>query len=102
VDLHAEAFYRSWEDIGSGVLLPNTLDPGRSIAVTHSDGVGASTGIALVGWLGPHARLRAGVDGAIETPGTVEHVYPVSTVGTPWTVLWSVSLEGRAGLNADR
>lgn len=98
VDLHGEAAYRSWEDIGSGVLLPNTLDPGRSIPVTHSDGVWAGVGVALLGHLGPHARLRVGVDGRIETPGTQEHIYPVTSIGTPYTVLWSVSLQGRARL----
>ncbi len=100
VDLHLAATYRTWEDVGSGTLLPNTLDPGHRIPVTHGDGVLGSAGVGFVAWMGPSARLNVALDGRIESTARQEHIYPVVTSGTPWAILWTATFAGRAKLSS--
>ena len=71
-DLWFGAEYRTWEDVASGVYLPNVVDSARSIPVT--------TGDTLAGRTGPdpglhHQRVPAGPDRR-RCPATARPIAP--------------------------
>lgn len=71
--------YRSWQDIPSGIYLPNVLDASRTVAVTQSDATW------LEARMGVNYRIMAyvqlGAEGSVGTtsPFRVEHPYDITT-----------------------
>jgi hypothetical protein len=94
VDLWMGGAYRTWEDISSGVYLPNVVDSARSIAVTAGDSIHGLTGVALDYHVNAHVRMRSGLELGVATPYTLEHVYPVRTSGDTWTLGWFFRFQG--------
>ncbi len=86
--------YRSWEDVASGVYLPNVLEGARAIPVTVGDQLLATVGLGLDLHLNESVRARTGLDFEYRTPFRVEHVYPVSTTPDTWQIGWSVKFQG--------
>lgn len=90
--------YRTWEDIASGVYLPNVLDGARTIPVTAGDSLALRAGLALGVDTAETFRARLGLDFRYGTPFRPEHVYPVRTTADTWQLGWSVRLDGLAPL----
>lgn len=101
VDLWMGGDYRTWEDVSSGVYLPNVLDSARAIPVTTGDTIRALTGMALDYHVNTYVRMRTGVDVAFGTPYTLEHVYPVRTSADTWTIGWFFQFQGVGSFVAD-
>lgn len=95
VDLSFGAGYRTWEDVASGVYLPNVLDGARSIPVTAGDTVDAHAGVALAYDVNPFLRVRTGTTFTYRLPFRPEHVYPVTTSADTWQLGWFFQVSGR-------
>ncbi|MBX2800319.1 MAG: hypothetical protein KTR31_21750 [Myxococcales bacterium] len=98
LDLWLGGQYRSWEDIASGVYLPNVLDGARSIPVTTDDQIAATAGFAVDVDVRSAARTRLGLEARYGTPYRLEHVYDVSTTADTWRLGWFVQVDGRLSL----
>lgn len=94
VDLFLGAQYRTWEDVASGVYLPNVLDGARSIPVTAGDSIAARTGFAVDLQVNEYIQVRSGLEFTYRTPFRLEHVYPVSTSADSWQIGWSFQFQG--------
>ncbi|HHO50685.1 MAG TPA: hypothetical protein ENK18_07360 [Deltaproteobacteria bacterium] len=90
--------YRSWEDIASGVYLPNVLDGARTIPVTSGDSLALRAGLALKIATEDAFWARLGMDIRYGTPFRPEHIYPVRTTADTWRLGWSIQLDGLAQL----
>ena len=93
VDVLLGMGYRSWEDIASGVYLPDVLDSGRGIPVTVGDHLSGRTGVALDYHVNPVVRGRTGFDFTYATPFRVEHVYDVRTSADTYTIGWFFTVQ---------
>ncbi len=93
VDLFAGAGYRSWEDVSSGVYLPNVLDSGRQIPVTVGDQMIGTLGMAFDYHAGEVIRGRTGATFTYVMPYRVEHVYDVRTSADTYTIGWSLTVQ---------
>lgn len=97
IDLRSRFGYRSWQDIPSGLYLPDVLAASREVLVTQGESIygmaGLGLGLDFPGW----ASVRAGVDVGTETPYRVEHPYPVRTRGG--AVLWQGGITVRLWLD---
>ena len=94
VDLYLGGQYRTWEDVASGVYLPNVLDGARSIPVTTGDNLAGIAGLALDAALNDYVQIRAGSEFTYRTPYTLEHVYDVQTSGDTWQIGWFFQVQG--------
>jgi hypothetical protein len=94
-DLWLTAGYRTWQDVGSGVLLPNVLDGSLGIPVTSGEAIYARAGVGADVHMMAALRTRTGVWVGWESPTRVEHVYAVTTAPETLTIGWSLTLEGR-------
>jgi hypothetical protein len=94
VDLSLGATYRSWEDITTGIHLPNVLDSARSIPVTSGDSVSAIAGVAVDLHVDEHVRLRSGATIELRTPYRPEHLYEVRTGTDTYVIGWTFEVEG--------
>jgi hypothetical protein len=99
LDPRITAGYRSWEDVASGVYLPNVLAGGRAIPMTSGDTLFASAGPAVSVRVRERVRVRAGVDLSYTMPYRLEHQYDVRTTGDTLGVGGSFEVlgEGRLG-----
>lgn len=77
VDLRARAGYRSWQDMPSGLYLPDVLDASRSVLVTQGDAVWLTGGLGLRLRVTDLVDVRLGGDFGTETPTTIEHPYDI-------------------------
>jgi hypothetical protein len=97
VDVHVGFGYRTWEDLPSGILLPNVIDAARTIPVTHSESVNGLAGLAV------HVRfthnVRVSLGGRFEyvLPHTQEHVYDVQTTADTFGASWTAGVTGVLG-----
>jgi hypothetical protein len=94
VDLWMGVGYRSWEDVASGVYLPNVLDSGRTIPVTASDTVLGRAGLAFDATLQDLLKIRAGATFEYRMPYALEHVYDVTTSPNTVQVGWFLEVRG--------
>lgn len=101
IDLWLGAGYRSWEDIATGVYLPNVLDGARSIPVTTGDTVTARAGAAVNVHAGERVRVRGGLTLGYRVPYRLEHVYDVRTSGDTFELGWSLVFSGVGSLDGD-
>jgi hypothetical protein len=99
VDFFAGATYKSWEDIASGVYLPNTLNTSDGIAVTASEHLKARSGLALDIHGPEYIRSRTGALFQVETPFRQEHIYNVYTTPMTYTLGWFFTLQGVSKAN---
>jgi hypothetical protein len=90
--------YRSWEDVSSGVYLPNVLDGSRSIPVTAGDNLSVAGGAGISIHFDEMLRARAGLQVGYETPYVPEHVYAVQTTPGTIRVGWYVSFRAESPL----
>ncbi len=100
VDLSLTGGYRTWQDVGSGLLLPNVLDGSRGIPVTSGEVVYARTGLGADVHFSSELWTRTGLWAGWETPSRPEHVYSVTTTTDTFTVGWFLTIEGRAPFGA--
>ena len=98
VDLSLTGGYRTWQDVGSGLLLPNVLDGSRGIPVTSGEVVYARAGLGADVHVTPELWTRTGLWAGWETPSRPEHVYNVTTSTETFTVGWFLTIEGRSPL----
>lgn len=96
VDFYLGFDYRTWEDVASGVYLPNVLDAGRQIAMTHGERIDARGGIAVDFQFNSHVRARTGPEVVVHTPVLLEHSYNVMTRPANLGIAWSFTLDGLA------
>lgn len=94
IDLSLGGAYRSWEDVATGIYLPNVLDSARSIPVTSGDSVSGSFGVALDLHVDEHVRLRGGATVEVRTPFRPEHLYEVRTDTDTYQIGWTFEVEG--------
>ena len=96
VDFYLGFDYRTWEDVASGVYLPNVLDAGKKIAMTHGERIDARGGFAVDFQFNSHVRARTGPEVVVHTPILLEHSYDVMTRPANLGIAWSFTLEGLA------
>jgi hypothetical protein len=90
--------YRSWEDIATGVYLPNVLAGARRIPVTAGDTLEARAGLEAIVDVNEALGFRAATTFTWFLPYRLEHVYAVETtadtlrVGFLFTVLGGAEL----------
>jgi hypothetical protein len=96
VNLWLGAGYRTWEDIASGVYLPNVLDGARSIPVTVGDTLSARAGTGFDVEIQQIVRIRGGLVFTYRMPYRLEHVYDVRTSADTLQIGWSLELSGVA------
>lgn len=94
VELFLGAGYRSWEDIATGVYLPNVLDGARAIPVTVGDTLSARAGTGVDVLIQSVARIRSGLTLTYRMPYRLEHVYDVRTSADTLEVGWSFEVSG--------
>jgi hypothetical protein len=95
VELWFGAGYRAWEDIASGLYLPNVLDSARAIPVTTGDSISAVSGLGLEYTVNEFVSLRTGAEFTYRTPYRLEHVYDVRTSPDTWQLGWFFTVQGR-------
>lgn len=93
-DVWVGAGYRSWEDVASGVYLPNVLDTGRLVPVTAGDTIFARGGLAADVHVLELLRMRAGATLGWAVPYRLEHLYAVQTTPNTLELGWFVELRG--------
>lgn len=94
VDVFLGTGYRSWEDVASGVYLPNVLEGSRQIGVTTSDHLLAHAGLGFDYHINHHLHTRTGVRFGYTTPHRLEHVYDVHTTPESFQIGWFFELTG--------
>lgn len=97
VDLHLGTAYHTWEDITTGVYLPNTLDTALGIPVTSGEYVQAQMGLGFRVRILDNVRFSLDADGLYNTPHRLEHVYTVRTAEDNVGIRWTVGLTGLLG-----
>lgn len=101
VDVFLGVSYRTWEDVASGVYLPNVIGPARQIAVTSGEHLAGRAGFAFDVHFNRYVRARMGPDVRIRTPFRPEHVYAVRTVPENIGVGWVLRVDGVLDLKAE-
>jgi len=94
VDFFLGMGYRSWEDIASGVYLPDVLEGSKQIAVTAAEQVNVLAGIQVDYHVNDKVRARTGPDFRFHTPFRPEHVYDARTKPDHIGVGWMFRIEG--------
>ena len=99
LDFRGRFGYRSWQDIPSGLYLPDVLNGTAGQTATESE-YAYLTGSVGVNWRMIHyLQLNVAGDFGFATPRTVEHFYPVTT-GLD-TVVWGVTTSLRFRIRDD-
>jgi hypothetical protein len=93
--------YKSWQDVTSGVLLPNVQNGGREIAMTTSGYAYVISGISADYHINEYVRARTGPEFRFHTPYTPEHAYGVITSPDHIGVGWMLRIEGMLSLDKD-
>jgi hypothetical protein len=94
-DLFVAFGYRGWQDIPSGLFLPDVIDVSRGISVTSSEYLLMRAGLGLLFDINKYVSVRLAGDGRIATPHTLEHVYAVRTSLDTFEIGFSSTVEGR-------
>jgi len=94
VDFFLGMGYRSWEDIASGVYLPDVLEGSKQIAVTSAEQVNVLAGIQVDYHVNDKVRARTGPDFRFHTPFRPEHVYDTQTKPDHIGIGWMFRIEG--------
>lgn len=92
VNLWLGAGYRSWEDVATGVYLPNVLDGARSIPITVGDTLSARAGVGPDIEIRDLMRVRGGLVFTYLMPYRLEHVYDVRTSADTFQIGWSLEV----------
>ncbi len=89
LDFRGTFSYRSWQDIPSGIYLPDVLEASKSQVATESE-TASVLGQFGVNWrFHEYVQLNVAGEVGTNTPRRAEHFYPVSTgMGS---VLWGVT-----------
>jgi len=97
LDVRGRFGYRSWQDIPSGLYLPDVLAASREVLVTQGEALHATGGLGLQLRFPGTADLLVGGDCGVESPYRVEHPYRVRTdLGT---VVWQAHLAVRVWID---
>lgn len=93
-DIHVGATYRTWEDLPSGMLLPNVLDAAKTIPSTHSETISGLVGMGT--WLafGKNVGMSLGARFVYTVPNRQEHLFDVTTSPDTFGVQWHAALRG--------
>lgn len=94
-ELWMGAGYRAWEDVASGLYLPNVLDSGRAIPMTVGDSVSGVAGFGFEFGVNEFVAIRTGTEFTYRTPYRLEHLYEVSTSADTWQLGWFLAVQGR-------
>ncbi len=97
LDLRGRFGYRSWQDIPSGVELPDVLAASKEVLVTQSESVSAMAGLGMRLRVERRVDFAAGIDLGSESPYRVEHPYAVRTA--PGLVAWQGGVSARVWLD---
>ncbi len=102
LDFKGRFGYRSWQDIPSGLYLPDVLDASRALTATESEYAYVSGGFGVNWRIIHYLQWNVSGDVGFTTPRTIEHFYPVSTgMGTmTWGVTTSLRFRIRDELFA--
>lgn len=97
IDAHTDFGYRSWQDIPSGIFLPDVLDSSRSALATQGEAGFVSAGLSLNYRIMEWVQLNVGGDLGTIMPQQVEHFYDVGTgMGTTtWGINTTLKIRGR-------
>lgn len=97
IDVHGDFAYRSWQDIPSGIYLPDVLDASRAALATQGETSLASAGLSLNYRIFEWVQLDVGGDFGVIMPQSVEHFYDVQTgMGTTtWGLSTNLKFRGR-------
>ncbi|MEQ1503035.1 MAG: hypothetical protein ABMB14_12435 [Myxococcota bacterium] len=101
VGLSFGAGYKTWEDVASGVYLPNVLDGGRRIPMTSGDRVFGQAAIDADLHLNEVIRFDTGLAVDYGLPYRLEHVYEVRTSPDTIELGWTFAVTA-VGLFAAR
>ena len=93
-DVHLGAIYRTWEDLPSGMLLPNVIGAAKAVPVTHSESITGVFGIGVNLAFGPNVSADLGVEGTYTVPHRQEHLFDVTTSPDTFGVNWHVGIKG--------
>lgn len=80
VDLYTGFGYRSWQDVPSGLYLPEVLDASRSLVVTMGEHALLRGGVGLDARFSEQAQLRLSAELRWLTPHRLESPYEVRTL----------------------
>ncbi len=97
-DLFGGCQYTTWQDVATGVYLPDTLASGAAIPMTTSEHVSAHVGAGVNVHAAEYVRARVGITGRYATPHRQEHLYDVLSTWDSFEIGWYVSLGGVGGL----
>ena len=97
IDFHLGFRYFTWEDLPSGMLLPNVIDAGKTIAVTRSERVQGLAGMGLNLRFSDVVRTSTGARFQYTVPHRLEHIYDVRTSPDTFGVAWYFSITGTLG-----
>jgi hypothetical protein len=93
--------YQGWQDVATGVYLPDTLELGEAIPMTTSEHVFFGAGLAVDFHGAEYLRGRVGVNATYRTPYRLEHLYPVYTTPDSWELGWTITLGGAGAVVTD-
>jgi hypothetical protein len=94
IDLFTGFGYRSWEDVATGVYLPQTLPSTQGIPMTTSEHVSALAGAGVNIHGAKYFRGSLGMTFGYSTPYRLEHLYDVYTTPDSWELGWYVRVGG--------
>ncbi|MEC7949459.1 MAG: hypothetical protein VX265_17965 [Myxococcota bacterium] len=91
LDFRGTLSYRTWQDIPSGIYLPDVLDASSGQVATQSERVTAAGQFGLNWRLHEYVQWNIAGEAGIHTPHRVEHFYPVNAgAGLLWGVTTSL------------
>lgn len=93
-DVHLGAIYRSWEDVPSGMYLPNVIEASKAIPITHSESFTGVFGLGANLAFGSNVSADLGVEAAYTIPHRQEHLFDVTTSPDTIGINWHVALKG--------
>ena len=97
VDFQLGFRYHTWEDVPSGMYLPNVIEASKAIAITRSERVSGPFGMGVNLVFSDLLRTQTGARFEYTLPYTVEHVYDVQTSADTFGVAWYFNLIGTLG-----
>lgn len=89
--------YHTWEDLPSGLLLPNVIDASKTIPVTRSERIQGIAGMGVNLVFSDIVRTTTGARFEYTLPHTLEHVYDVQTSPDTFAVSWYFTITGAIG-----
>lgn len=94
-DVHIGAVYKSWEDLPTGMLLPNVIDAAKTVPATHSESFTGIFGIGADLSFGDNASATLGGRFSYTLPHRQEHLFNVRTSADTFGIHWYLTVRAR-------